>query len=90
MAGAPKGSRNNPKGRPKSVPNKITQDVREVLKGIITDLAPTVMQKLKEIENPKDYILAYAKIAEFVVPKISMIQADPENAAPYEKTTFVP
>lgn len=82
--GQRKGQTGNPAGRKKGVPNLITKDVRAILAKCIDDIAPQVKEKMDAIEDPKDWVAAFAKIVEFVIPKAPPI--DPMTQADELKT----
>jgi len=74
-----KGTVNNPKGRPKGKPNRLTKDAREIVRKNVEELAPFLREKFDELE-PKDWVAAYTKLLEFVMPKISPVQAPDVDA----------
>ena len=67
MAGV-KGKSGNPKGRPAGVPNKLTAEIKEVIKKNVDDLAPLLSEKFAELDA-KDWVASYLKLLEFVMPK---------------------
>lgn len=64
---AVKGHTNNPNGRPKGVPNKVTADLRQW----ITDF---LQQNLKQIKKdwkqlgPKDRLILFEKLLKYTIP----------------------
>ncbi len=65
-------------GRKKGTPNKVTSAAKEILADIIDNNADKVQEKLAEITDPKDYVLTYLKIAEFVLPKKAAVSMSAE------------
>lgn len=69
--GAKKGEVRNPRGRPKGSQNKATREMRELLTPIMEKNAGKVQSYLDAIEDPKDWIMCYCRILEFVAPKMA-------------------
>lgn len=63
-----KGATNNPNGRPKGTPNKITTQVKELLAEALEKGLESFSEDLASLE-PKDRLNVLAKFALFVVPK---------------------
>ena len=68
-----KGKTGNPNGRPKGTPNKATKAARELITQLVDKLSPEVEEKLNQLD-PKDWLLFYTKLLEFVVPKVAPVQ----------------
>ena len=66
--GLKKGSTNNPKGRPKGVPNKITKTVREALKDFVQSEIKKLPQTCKEM-TPYERSVFILKLLEYIIPK---------------------
>lgn len=63
-----KGTTNNPNGRPKGKPNRITKEVREYLRELIEKQLPQIKRDLRALE-PKDRLLILEKLMQYVIPK---------------------
>ena len=63
-----KGHTNNPNGRPKGKPNKVTGDVRRWLAELIDGNRAQIKKDLKALK-PKDRLLVLEKLMQYVVPK---------------------
>ena len=63
-----KGHTNNPNGRPKGKPNKVTQEVRAWLSTVIDKNRKQMEKDLKALE-PKDRLQILEKLMQYVVPK---------------------
>ena len=64
----PKGTTNNPNGRPKGTPNKITADLREFITDLLNDNREQILKDLQAVE-PHQRLLFYEKLLQYVVPK---------------------
>ncbi len=54
-------------GRKKGTPNKLTKEMREVLKGVVADELDTLGQRLEELE-PRDRLEVFIKLC-LLLPK---------------------
>lgn len=72
---ATKGKTNNPNGRPKGKPNKVTGEVREWIKAIIDKQRPQLERDLKALE-PAERWRIVEKLMQYVVPKMQAIEAN--------------
>ena len=71
----PKGKTNNPNGRPKGTPNRITQDVRAWLSAVIDKNRKQMERDLKALE-PKDRLQMIEKLMQYVIPKQQAVSAE--------------
>ena len=77
----PKGKTNNPKGRPKGVPNKVTTEIRSALKDLADNNLEKVQGWLNSIaeEDPKGALSMYLQLLEYVQPKLSRTDVKMES-----------
>jgi hypothetical protein len=59
-------------GRKKGTPNKLTKEMREMLKGVVADELNTLGQRIEELE-PRDRLEVFIKLLLFVLPKTQSI-----------------
>lgn len=59
---------NNPHGRPKGTPNKLTTQTKELLADVLKNGLKSFSEDLASLE-PKDRLNVLLKIASFIVPK---------------------
>lgn len=67
------GPGNNPKGRPKGIPNKSTAELRGIMQNIFTTELPNILtslEKLREKGREDQYVQLMLKLAEWHVPKM--------------------
>lgn len=74
-----KGQTNNPNGRPKGTPNKITTTVRYWLLGVINDNREQLQDDLQKLE-PKERVEVILKLLPYILPKVESA-TDVEGAA---------
>jgi hypothetical protein len=67
-------------GRPKGVPNKATAAVRDAISGFVDGKADQVQELWERVakRDPAKALEIYAKLAEFVLPKLSRSTIDGE------------
>lgn len=68
-----KGKTNNPNGRPKGTPNKVTTEFRETIRKLLEDNSENVSLWLSQVaeEDPAKALDMIAKLAEYAAPKLS-------------------
>ena len=64
-------------GRVKGTPNKVTSDAKKVLVQIIENNMEKAQTMLDMIVEPKEWLLTYIKLMEFVIPKKAAVQVSP-------------
>lgn len=70
-----KGKTNNPNGRPKGKPNKLTADMRGWLTEILDKNRKQMEKDLKKLE-PKDRLQMLEKMMQYVIPKQQAVSAE--------------
>ena len=79
----PKGITNNPNGRPKGIPNKNTEAMRNVLADFFHRNAGELDALFHQIkaESPKEAFKAVMETAEYVMPKLNRttVGGDPDK-----------
>lgn len=61
----------NPSGRPKGIPNKTTQELRNLMQSIFEHELPNVLSSLERVRNQSDarYVELMLRLAEYHIPK---------------------
>lgn len=77
-----KGKTNNPNGRPKGKPNKVTAELKDWINQIISDNKNQVVDDLKKLE-PKDRLQILERLMQYVVPKQQSISVEAQIQAEY-------
>lgn len=67
-------------GRKAGTPNKAGRDAKEIIAEIVNDNAAEARKKLNMLDDPKDWIYAYMKLCEFVVPKKAAVQVSADGS----------
>jgi hypothetical protein len=83
------GAVNNPNGRPKGVPNKVTKEVREVLRLACSGTIEDLPALLAQIENPKDKIDALTKLLPYFAGKLQNITIEDNREDENEEREMV-
>jgi len=76
-----KGKTNNPNGRPKGIPNKLTKELRASLKNAIAGHVEQIGKDLDELPA-KDRLELMVKILAFILPKVEPVS--PEYGEPFD------
>jgi hypothetical protein len=78
--GLTKGMTNNPNGRPKGIPNKSTNDLRQWVGEFIDGQREQILQDWQSLE-PKDRTMMFEKLMRFVLPTLqaTSLKTDFEN-----------
>ena len=72
-----KGKTNNPNGRPKGKPNRITADLREYIKQLLSDNLDQFSKDFEQLE-PKDRLIIMEKLLSYILPKLSNVAINEE------------
>lgn len=78
----PKGKTNNPNGRPKGVPNKVTNELRGWIFTILNDGKEKFEQDLADL-MPTERVRVFLSLLGYAVPKMSAL--DPQRYLEAEK-----
>lgn len=70
-----KGKTNNPNGRPKGTPNKITKELRQWITEVIDANREQMVEDLKKIE-PGERLKILERLIQYVIPKKTHIDED--------------
>lgn len=76
-----KGHTNNPNGRPKGTPNKVTQNMREWIAALIDNNREQIEEDLKALE-PKERVQMLERLMQYVVPKQQAVSTDMSRNMP--------
>ncbi|WP_262250092.1 hypothetical protein [Parapedobacter soli] len=73
--GLKKGMTNNPNGRPKGIPNKVTSDLRKAIADLLDGNWPRVQDDLDALD-PKDRLAFIEKLLSYSLPKLTSTTLD--------------
>ncbi|MFY7938630.1 MAG: hypothetical protein ACOVOQ_14710 [Flavobacterium sp.] len=73
-----KGHTNNPNGRPKGKPNKVSTDLKTTIKKIVENQFEFIEKDLKAMDS-KDRINTVLKLTEYILPKQRETRIDLSN-----------
>lgn len=73
MSETKKRGTNNPNGRPKGSPNKVTAELREKIKNFLEDNWSQIEQDFSELDPEKRFMM-YEKLLQFALPKLSQAE----------------
>ena len=83
-----KGKTNNPNGRPKGVPNKMTASLRTFVAEIISKNKRQINKDLKALQ-PKDRLIILERLMQYVIPKQQWQQVDLQQLSDDQLTMIV-
>ncbi|NEW84562.1 MAG: hypothetical protein GZ094_19650 [Mariniphaga sp.] len=85
-----KGTTNNPNGRPKGQPNKVTKVLKDRIQTFLEKSWPTVEKDFKELK-PLERIAIYEKMLKYVIPtqKESSVKLDIEGMSDNELNLII-
>jgi hypothetical protein len=64
------------KGKPHGAISKTTKDAKAMVIELVQSGLPTAMEKLQQIQNPKDYLDTLSKFMAYVVPKQAEVEVN--------------
>ena len=70
-----KGQPNNPNGRPKGIPNKVTTDLRQWITNFLEENREQIQDDWKALE-PKDRIMLFEKLLKYALPTLQAMQLE--------------
>jgi hypothetical protein len=62
-----KGHTNNPNGRPKGIPNKVTADLRQWITDFLRQNLKQIKKDWRKLE-PKERVIAFEKLLKYTIP----------------------
>ena len=62
-------------GRQKGTPNKLTKELRAILKSIIADELNRIPETLESLE-PKERLLTVIKLLPYILPQVKSVNSD--------------
>lgn len=80
-----KGHTNNPNGRPKGTPNKVTSSIRNWIVELINGNREQLQKDLLQLE-PKDRLIMIERLLPYIMPKVA--NASDVEGACYNKDDF--
>ena len=83
-----KGKTNNPNGRPKGVPNKVTASLRTFVAEILNKNKRQISKDLKALQ-PKDRLIILERLMQYVIPKQQWQQVDLQQLSDDQLTMIV-
>jgi len=72
---APKGHTNNPHGRPKGTPNKVTQDLKTWVYQLLSKNRKLIEQDMNGME-PHQRSALFEKLLAYAIPKLQRVEAE--------------
>ena len=80
--GLKKGQTNNKSGRPKGIPNRATQDLRDWIDVLLNDSRDLMISDLGKLE-PKDRLMILEKLMQYTIPKQQSISVEAQIQAEF-------
>jgi hypothetical protein len=72
-----KGQTNNPNGRPKGAPNKVTADLRKLIRDFVIEQWPKVIEDVAKLD-PKERVIMFERLLQYALPKPPPEVEEPE------------
>ncbi|MFO0396960.1 MAG: DUF5681 domain-containing protein [Planctomycetota bacterium] len=84
------GQSGNPNGKPKGAGKKDLDPLRNQIREFLSETFPQIATKFAELDNAKDMIYCWTKLADYVMPKLRTIELETDGEAlPYIPLTIV-
>ncbi len=80
-------TRINKSGRPKGTPNKLTSELREALKDVMSGEIETLPERLEQLEA-KERVDAVIKLMQYVLPKLETLNAKDGEPVDFNLNTW--
>jgi len=78
-----KGETNNPFGRPRGTPNKVTTDLRKWVENLVSKNLSEMEKDLQKIE-PKERLVILERLMQYILPKLQSITVEAQIQAEYD------
>ena len=78
-----KGTTNNPAGRPKGTPNRVTTDLRKWVENLVGKNL-SKMEKDLILLDPKDRLVIFERLMQYALPKLQSISIEAQIQAEYD------
>ena len=77
-----KGQTNNPNGRPKGKPNKVTTDVKKFIETLVCNNLSKMERDINKL-TPKDRLIIIERLLQYTIPKQQSVSVEAQIQAEY-------
>ena len=77
-----KGQTNNPNGRPKGKPNRVTADVKKFIETLVCNNLSKMERDINKLE-PKDRLIIIERLLQYTIPKQQSVSVEAQIQAEY-------